>query len=87
VLKQLQHFLSYLQQFERVFIRNQIDTTLAEHRYEISVRQKQLEKDEKLITVTKKYTNFIEQKEGCALGVLYCFYELPFYKNGFTSIL
>lgn len=29
VLKQLQHFLSYLQQFERIFIRRQIDTTLA----------------------------------------------------------
>ena len=41
VLKQLQHFLSYLQQFERVFIRRQIDTTLAERRYEL------IEKDEK----------------------------------------
>lgn len=45
VLKQLQHFLSYLQQFERVFIRRQIDTTLAERRYELSA--KQIEKDEK----------------------------------------
>ena len=40
VLKQLQHFLSYLQQFERVFIRQQIDTTLAERRYELSAKQK-----------------------------------------------
>jgi len=47
VLKQLQHFLSYLQQFERVFIRRQIDTTLAERRYELSAKQKQIEKDEK----------------------------------------
>ncbi len=47
VLKQLQHFLSYLQQFERVFIRQQIDTTLAERRYELSAKQKQIEKDEK----------------------------------------
>ena len=46
-LKQLQHFLSYLQQFERVFIRQQIDTTLAERRYELSAKQKQIEKDEK----------------------------------------
>jgi len=38
VLKQLQHFLSYLQQFERAFIRSQIDTTLAERRYELSVK-------------------------------------------------
>ena len=38
VLKQLQHFLSYLQQFERVFIRQQIDTTLAERRYELSAK-------------------------------------------------
>ena len=47
VLKQLQHFLSYLQQFERVFIRQQIDTTLAERRYELYAKQKQIEKDEK----------------------------------------
>ena len=47
VLKQLQHFLSYLQQFERVFIRRLIDTTLAERRYELSAKQKQIEKDEK----------------------------------------
>lgn len=47
VLKQLQHFLSYLQQFERVFIRRQIDTTLAERRYELSAKQKQIEKVEK----------------------------------------
>lgn len=47
VLKQLQHFLSYLQQFERVFIRRQIDTTLAERQYELSAKQKQIEKDEK----------------------------------------
>lgn len=47
VLKQLQHFLSYLQQFERVFIKQQIDTTLAERRYELSAKQKQIEKDEK----------------------------------------
>ena len=49
VLKQLQHFLSYLQQFERVFIKRQIDTTLAERRYELSAKQKQIEKDEKRI--------------------------------------
>ena len=47
VLKQLQHFLSYLQQFERVFIKRQIDNTLAERRYELSAKQKQIEKDEK----------------------------------------
>ncbi len=35
VLKQLQQFLSYLQQFERVFIRQQIDTTLAERQIRI----------------------------------------------------
>ena len=49
VLKQLQHFLSYLQQFERVFIKRQIDTTLSERRFEISAKQKQIEKDEKRI--------------------------------------
>ena len=49
VLKQLQHFLSYLQQFERVFIRHQIDTTLAERRFELSEKQKRIEKDEKRI--------------------------------------
>ena len=49
VLKQLQQFLSYLQQFERVFIRQQIDATLAERRYELSAKQKQIEKDEKRI--------------------------------------
>ncbi len=49
VLKQLQHFLSYLQQFEHVFIRQQIDATLAERRYELSAKQKQIEKDEKQI--------------------------------------
>ncbi|NBH13051.1 DUF4368 domain-containing protein [Lachnospiraceae bacterium] len=47
VLKQLQQFLSYLQQFERVFIKRQIDNTLAERRYELSAKQKQIEKDEK----------------------------------------
>ena len=49
VLKQLQHFLSYLQQFERVFIRQQIDTSLAERRFELSEKQKRIEKDEKRI--------------------------------------
>lgn len=49
VLKQLQHFLSYLQQFERVFIKRQIDTTLAQRRFELSAKQKQIEKDEKRI--------------------------------------
>ena len=49
VLKQLQQFLSYLQQFEHVFIRQQIDATLAERRYELSAKQKQIEKDEKRI--------------------------------------
>ena len=49
VLKQLQQFLSYLQQFERVFIRQQIDATLAERRYELSAKQKQIGKDEKRI--------------------------------------
>lgn len=49
VLKQLQHFLSYLQQFERVFVKQQIDTTLAERRFELSAKQKQIEKDEKRI--------------------------------------
>lgn len=49
VLKQLQHFLSYLQQFERVFIKRQIDTTLSERRFELSAKQKQIEKDEKRI--------------------------------------
>lgn len=49
VLKQLQHFLSYLQQFERVFIRQQINTTLAERRFELSEKQKRIEKDEKRI--------------------------------------
>ncbi len=41
--------LSYLQQFERVFIKRQIDTTLAERRFELSAKQKQIEKDEKRI--------------------------------------
>ena len=44
-LKQLQQFLSYLQQFERLFIRQQIDATLGERRYELSAKQKQIEKD------------------------------------------
>jgi len=47
MLRQLQHFLSYLQQFERVFVRRQIDTTLAERKFELSAKQKQIEKDEK----------------------------------------
>ncbi len=49
VLKQLQHFLSYLQQFERVFIKRQIDATFSERRFELSAKQKQIEKDEKRI--------------------------------------
>ena len=49
VLKQLQHFLSYLQQFERVFIKRQMDATLSERRFELSAKQKQIEKDEKRI--------------------------------------
>ena len=49
VLKQLQHFLSYLQQFERVFIKRQIDTTLSERRFELSAKQKQIEKGEKRV--------------------------------------
>lgn len=49
VLKQLQHFLSYLQQFERVFIRQQIDTTLAERKFELSEKQRRIEKDENRI--------------------------------------
>lgn len=49
VLKQLQHFLSYLQQIEQVFIQQQIDTTLAERRFELSEKQKRIEKDKKRI--------------------------------------
>ena len=49
VLKQLQHFLSYLQQFERVFIKRQIDATLSERRFELSAKQKQIEKGEKRV--------------------------------------
>lgn len=49
MLKQLQHFLSYLQQIEQVFIQQQIDTTLAERRFELSEKQKRIEKDKKRI--------------------------------------
>lgn len=49
VLKQLQHFLSYLQQFELVFAKQQLDMTLAERRFELSAKQKQIEKDKRRI--------------------------------------
>lgn len=47
VLKQLQHFLSYMQQFERTFVKRQIDSSIADKEYELYQKQKQLEKCEK----------------------------------------
>lgn len=47
VLKQLQHFLSYLQQFERVFVKQQIDSSIADKEYELYQKQKRLEYLEK----------------------------------------
>lgn len=46
VLKQLQHFLSYMQQFERVFVKRQIDGSIADQEYELYQKQKQLERYE-----------------------------------------
>lgn len=47
VLKQLQHFLSYMRQFERAFVKRQIDCSIADKEYELYLKQKQLEKCEK----------------------------------------
>lgn len=43
VLTQLQQFLSYLRQFERIFVKRQIDATLAERRQELAAIQKRAE--------------------------------------------
>ena len=47
VLKQLQHFLSYMCQFERAFVKRLIDSSIADKEYELYQKQKQLEKCEK----------------------------------------
>lgn len=71
VLKQLQHFLSYLQQFERVFIRQQIDATLAERRYELYAKQKQIEKDEKRMEELDRLFRKIYEESFCQGSVSY----------------
>lgn len=43
VLKQLRYFLSYLQQFERAFVKRQIDSSIADREYELYQKQKRIE--------------------------------------------
>lgn len=47
VLKQLRCFLSYLQQFERAFVKQQIDSSIADKEYELYQKQKRIEQLEK----------------------------------------
>ncbi len=47
VQKQLRQFLSYLQQFERVFVKQQIDCQMADKEYEIRQKQALTEQHEK----------------------------------------
>lgn len=55
VLKQLQHFLSYMRQFERAFVKRQIDSSIADKEYELYQKQKQLEKCEKRAKEIDRY--------------------------------
>ena len=43
VLKQLQQFLAYLQQFERTFVKLQIDSSIADKEYELYRKEQRLE--------------------------------------------
>ena len=43
VLKQLQSFLFYLQQFERTFVKMQIDSSIADKEYELYLKEQRLE--------------------------------------------
>ena len=43
VLKQLQQFLTYLQQFERTFVKLQIDSSIANKEYELYLKEQKLE--------------------------------------------
>ena len=43
VLKQLRQFLAYLQQFERTFVKLQIDSSIAEREYELYQKEQRLE--------------------------------------------
>ena len=42
VLKQLQQFLAYLQQFERTFVKLQIDSSIADKEYELYLKEQKL---------------------------------------------
>ena len=55
VLKQLQHFLSYMCQFERAFVKRLIDSSIADKEYELYQKQKQLEKCEKRAKEIDRY--------------------------------
>lgn len=55
VLQQLQHFLSYMRQFERAFVKRQIDSSIADKEYELYQKQKQLEKCEKRAKEIDRY--------------------------------
>lgn len=55
VLKQLQHFLSYMRQFESAFVKRQIDSSIADKEYELYQKQKQLEKCEKRAKEIDRY--------------------------------
>lgn len=55
VLKQLQHFLFYMRQFERAFVKRQIDSSIADKEYELYQKQKQLEKCEKRAKEIDRY--------------------------------
>lgn len=43
VLKQLRQFLAYLQQFERTFVKLQIDSSIADREYELYLKEQKLE--------------------------------------------
>lgn len=50
VLKQLQQFLAYLQQFERTFVKLQIDSSIADKEYELYQKEQRLEHLKRRIT-------------------------------------
>ena len=45
VLKQLQAFLAYLRQFERIFVREQMECSMAQKKHELFLKEKKVEED------------------------------------------
>jgi len=68
VLRQLQHFLSYLQQFEKIFVKQQLDESVTGKRMETERKKRHVEQIEKRVSETDRM--FVKTYEDNASGKL-----------------